>query len=187
MSEVSANPDRQGGGGASHPVAHAPGSPGKRRARFAALAALAALVVVAGFAVWYFALREPEAKNDLERFQGAWQIAVATGGEPRKTDNVVRVSGDRWEYAAGPTTKAYRVTLNEAANPKEIDLELLDKVGLIGAPVKMHGVYAFDGNKTVRVRLGTAYEPRPATLDDPDGGVLVLTKVKPEQDAQQKK
>jgi uncharacterized protein (TIGR03067 family) len=152
--------------------------PGKKR-RLAAVAALLALAVaLAAVAVWYFAIREREPRNDLERFQGDWQIAVATGGEPRRTNNAIRVTGDRWEYVTDATTKAYRVTLNETANPKEIDLELLDVAGLRGARVKMHGVYAFDGNKTVRVRINVTTEPRPATLDEPDANVWVLTKVK---------
>jgi uncharacterized protein (TIGR03067 family) len=98
---------------------------------------------------------------------------------------VIRVSGDRWEYVAGQTVvKAYHLTLNEAANPKQIDLELLDTAGLRGAPVKMHGIYAFDGNTTARVLLGPASEPRPESLDDTDGGVQILTKVKFDEAAQ---
>jgi uncharacterized protein (TIGR03067 family) len=148
---------------------------GKKGRRFVRLAAVALLLAVGGFPVWYFAIREPEPRNDLERFQGDWKLTV--GG--RDTPNAVRVAGDRWQYVAGGEDgKAYRLTLNEAADPKQIDLELLDTVGLRGAPVKMHGVYAFDGNKTVRVRIEPALLPRPATLDDPDAVVWVLTKVK---------
>ena len=51
------------------------------------------------------------------------------------------------------------MTLNESANPKQIDLDLIDTKGLRGAAVKLHGVYAFDNNKTVRIRLDPALEP----------------------------
>ena len=59
------------------------------------------------------------------------------GDQKRETDNAIRVAGDSWEYVTATTSKAYRVTLNDAANPKQIDLELLDTAGLRGAPVKM--------------------------------------------------
>jgi len=159
--------------------------PNRNRSLFAA--AVVSLVAVAALAVWYFAIREREPTSDLERLQGEWQIAVATGREPRQTNNAIRVAGDRWEYVTVAASKAYRVKLNEAARPKEIDLELLDTTGLRGAPVKMHGVYVFEGNKTVRVRINDTTEPRPTTLDDPDANVWVLTKVKLEPDALPKK
>jgi len=140
------------------------------------LGPIVALLATGAAATWYFAFREGEPKNDLERFQGEWQVSR----DGKETPNVIRVSGDNWEYVGG---KAYRMTLNESA--KEIDLELIDASGLVGAPVKMHGNYAFVGNKTVRVKIGPALEPRPF-LEESDGGVLVLTKVKLEPDALQK-
>jgi uncharacterized protein (TIGR03067 family) len=141
---------------------------------FVRLAPVIGLLAIGGVAVWYFVLREPEARNDLERFQGEWQISR----EGKETPNAVRVNGDTWEYVGG---KAYRMTLDESANPKQIDLELIDTTGLRGAAVKMHGVYVFDGNKTIRVRINPASEPRPTTLDDPDATVWVLTRVKLER------
>lgn len=145
--------------------------------------AVVALVVLAALAVWYFAVREPEPRNDLERFQGEWRITVAAGGQKRGTDNAVRVSGDRWESITPATSRAYRVAVNESASPKQIDLELLDTAGLRGAPVKMHGIYSFDGNRSARVVMGPANEPRPTNLDDPEGTVWLLTKVKLEEKA----
>lgn len=145
--------------------ASAPRSPGRRWL----LAALVVLVV-AGFAGWYWGLREPEPRNDFERFQGDW--SVAAGGREGRT--AIRVIGDRWEYVGG---KAYRLTLHDDADPKQIDLEPLDLPKLVGPPPRLHGVYAFDDNRTVRVILGPAILPRPTALDDPDV-VLVLTKVK---------
>jgi uncharacterized protein (TIGR03067 family) len=135
----------------------------------APLAGLVVLVGLVGLAVWYFLIREPEPRNDLERFQGDWAVSAAGRG-PR---NAIRVSGDRWEYVGG---KAYRMTLNEAANPKEIDLEPLDLPKLVGPPPRLHGVYEFEGNNSVRVILGPAILPRPKSLADPDV-ILVLTKV----------
>ena len=157
------------------PAAGTAAPPGKKPRRLRLAAAIALLLAAGGFAVWYFAVREPEPRNDLERFQGDWKLTI----DGRDTPNAVRIAGDRWQYVAGGADgKAYRLTLNEAADPKQIDLELLDTAGLRGAPVKMHGVYAFDGNKTVRVRIEPAILPRPTTLDDPDAVVWVLTKVK---------
>ena len=132
------------------------------------LGPIVALLAVGG-AVWYFALREPEPRNDLERFQGEWQIT--RDGED--TPNAVRVKGDTWEYVGG---KAYRMTLNESA--REIDLELIDTTGLVGAAVKMHGLYAFTDNRIVRVLIRDTSRPRPTVLDDPDELPLTLKKVK---------
>jgi hypothetical protein len=139
---------------------------------FVRIAPIVALLAVGGAAVWYFALREPEPRNDAERFQGDWQIT--RDGKP--TPNAVRVEGDTWEYVGG---KVYRMTLNEPA--KEIDLDLIDTTGLVGAPVKMHGIYAFSDNRSIRVLIRPALRPRPKTLDDTDEMPLELKKVKLEQ------
>jgi uncharacterized protein (TIGR03067 family) len=134
-----------------------------------------------GFAVWYFAIRQPEPKNDLERFQGEWKLTDARQRsiESEEVRLAVRVTGDTWTYvAAGRGGRAYRVTLNEAADPKEIDLELIDTAGLRGPAPKLRGVYAFEGNTKVRVRLNDLTQPRPKSLDEADATDWVLTKVK---------
>jgi len=147
------------------------GSPRKLRL----LGAVVLLGVLAGFATWYAFIREAEPRNDLERFKGDWQVSVAG----RDTPNVVRVEGDRWQYQAGPTDgKTYRLTVNEGADPREIELELIDAPKLKGPAVKIRGVYAFDGNNTVRLRINPATQPRPKTLDDTDAMEWVLTRVK---------
>ena len=139
------------------------------------LGPIVALLAVGGAAVWCFAFRESEPKNDLERFQGEWRITR----DGKDTPNAVRVSGDTWEYVGG---KAYRMTLNEPA--KEIDLELIDTTGLVGAAVKMHGLYAFTDNRTVRVLIRDTSRRRPTVLDDPDEVSLVLKRVKLERNPQ---
>jgi uncharacterized protein (TIGR03067 family) len=142
------------------------------------LAPIIAILAVGGAGVWYFAIREPEPRNDVERFQGEWQITR----DGKETPNAVRVVGDTWEYVGG---KAYRMTLNEAA--KEIDLELIDTSGLVGAPVKMHGIYAFTDNRSVRVLIRPALRPRPKSLDDPDEMPLEMRKVKLERKPSEEK
>ena len=127
--------------------------------------------MLAGFATWFFFIREGEPKNDAERIRGDWQIAIAG----RDTPNAVIVAGDRWEHQGG---KAYRVTLNEAADPREITLELLDAPKFKGPAVMMHGVYAFEGNNKLRIRIVPGTQPRPKSLDDPDVPEQVLTRVK---------
>jgi uncharacterized protein (TIGR03067 family) len=125
--------------------------------------------------VWFFLIREPEPGNDLERFRGDWQISFAG----RLSPNVVRVEGDHWRYQAGATEgKAYRILLNESAVPKQIDLEPLETAGIRGRLPRLHGIYAFDGNSAVRVRLNDMTEPRPQTLDEPDAIVWTLNRVK---------
>ncbi|MBA4188181.1 MAG: hypothetical protein C0467_09205 [Planctomycetaceae bacterium] len=129
------------------------------------------LGIVAGLGMWFFFIREGEPRNDLERLRGDWQIAIAG----RDTPNAVSVASDRWEHQGG---KAYRVTLNEATDPRGIELELVDAPKLVGPAVKLHGVYAFDGNNKVRIRMAPGTQPRPKTLDDNESPEWVLTRVK---------
>jgi uncharacterized protein (TIGR03067 family) len=144
---------------------------GQKHRSFLLLAAIVLLPAIAGFAVWYFVVREPEPRNDLERFRGEWNLSL----NGRDTPNAIRVTGDRWEYVGG---KVYRIVLNEAANPKEITLEFQNVTGLRGPLPHLHGIYAFDGNQTARLCLSPVSDPRPTTFDDPDAQVQVLTKVK---------
>jgi uncharacterized protein (TIGR03067 family) len=164
-------PPSPGGKGAGG-LGQGPRRWGLRRAAIVGL--LAGAGAGAAVAVWFLVFREPEPRNDVERFQGDWKFST-----PSRPDiTFVRVSGDRWQYISnGTEARAYRMTLNETTDPKQVDLEQLDTQGLSGSMPKLHGIYAFDNNRTVRVRLGPATEPRPTVLDDPDE-VRVLTKVK---------
>jgi uncharacterized protein (TIGR03067 family) len=138
-------------------------------------AALVGVVVVVGFAAWFFFLRGP--RNDLERFEGDWQVSV----HDRVTPMVFRVQEDRWQsHANGVDGPAYRISLNETANPKEIDLDLIDTSNIRGPNPKLHGIYAFEG-ETLRVRVNDTSEPRPTTFDDPDAVVWVLSRVRLEE------
>jgi uncharacterized protein (TIGR03067 family) len=129
------------------------------------------VLTLAGFATWYWVIRDP---GDLNRLQGDWQVSIA--GRP--TPTVIQVTGDRWQSVAnGVAGKPYRITLNPAANPKQIDLDPIETAGLRGPLPKLHGIYAFEGTGTVRVRVNDTTEPRPDTLDDPDAVVWQLTKV----------
>ncbi|MCE9563637.1 MAG: hypothetical protein K8U57_16475 [Planctomycetes bacterium] len=133
------------------------------------------LGVLAGFGAWFFFIRESEPKNDLERFAGDWQVSFAG----RDTQNVIIIQGDQWQHQAGPVEgKAYRITLNEAVNPREIDLEQIETRKMVGPLPKLRGVYAFENNKTVRLRINPGPQPRPKSLDDPDAMEWVLTRVK---------
>lgn len=175
MSETGGDPGASAPGATRPPGATAPGSPVPRDRRLRQVAIGVVLGVLAGFAAWYFLVREPDPRNDLERFRGDWQISVGGRGTP----NVVHVEGDTWRYQAGATEgKTYRVTLKENADPKEIDLELLGAPKLVGPTVKMHGVYQFDGRGSVQMRLNPGTLPRPKSLDDAESTLWVLTRVK---------
>ncbi len=154
-------------------------SRGKRR--LTAVAVLVGLAMVAT-AIWYFAIRESEPRNDAERFQGEWKLVDARQGENAEDEGfrvAVRVTGEQLQFIhGGGEGKAYRFTLNETTDPRQIDLELLNGPKLIGPAVKMHGVYAFDENKSVRLRVRPGTDPRPKTLEDPDATEWLLTRVK---------
>lgn len=143
------------------------------------VAVLLVLAILAGSGVWYGWLSSPA--DDLKRFQGEWKLTDARQ-PPAGPDEVrvgVRVAGDTWQYvAAGRDGKAFRLRLNEGTTPKQIELELLDAAGLKGPPVRLHGVYQFDGPDRVRVRVRAANEPRPESLDDPEATDWVLTRAR---------
>jgi uncharacterized protein (TIGR03067 family) len=183
-SEVGAQkpePSEPGLAAEQRPPSAGTASDGGRARRVRYSAAGAALLAVAAAAIWYFAVREPSYRNDAERFQGEWRITL----NGRETPNAVRVEGEHWEYIASTTgVKAYRFRLNEAADPKEIDLELIDTAGLRGAPVRMHGIYRFDGNRSVKVVMAPGLEPRPRSIDDAEQPVLELRRVKLDRDPQ---
>jgi uncharacterized protein (TIGR03067 family) len=134
-----------------------------------------------GYAVlWYGSLRGPS--DDLGRFQGEWQVDVYG-----RDGGAIRVRGERWTYVAGRQDRlSYRMSLNPAASPKEIELIQLRPDGepavythgpQRGSPVKMHGVYSVNKDGA-RVVLRPGVEPRPTSLDDPgDAQTLTLKRV----------
>jgi uncharacterized protein (TIGR03067 family) len=151
-----------------------------------------ALIGLVGFAVWYFAFRTREARDDAGRFQGEWQLAVpATGrdGAPaaRPKPVTVRVKGDRWVFLVGDTEqKRYTAVLRPGADPKEIDLTLLgpdDKPRMAPrdgkpAPVVIRGIYVIEQNRA-KVAVAPDPEPRPAKFDDAEpAGVWLLERTK---------
>jgi uncharacterized protein (TIGR03067 family) len=141
------------------------------------------VVVLVGLAIWYFVFHEPEPRNDAERFVGEWKLTHRLPGEPDTDEGpvsvAVRVTGDRWQMLVGGREgKAFRLTLDESTNPKGIELELLDTTGLRGRTPKLHGVYAFEGNRKVRVRVRVVTQPRPKFLDDSNATDWLLSRVR---------
>jgi uncharacterized protein (TIGR03067 family) len=133
-------------------------------------------------AVWYWGIREPEPKDDLGRFQGDWKLVIGGRNEEENEDEpprtAVRITGDRWQYlAAGREGKAYRIKLNETADPKEIEMILLDAEGNPVGGYRSYGVYTID-RKTARVLVLPVNKPRPTDFNHPDSVVWELSKVK---------
>jgi uncharacterized protein (TIGR03067 family) len=163
------------------------GTPPKPRDRRPLALAVAALAIVAATVAAYFVLREP--KDDMERLQGEWAIQLpreeGTEGGASGPPLLVRVKGDRWVYVAGGEERSFfRVKLNEAANPKEIDLTRTTPDGKPASStndrgqqeaVVMRGVYAID-KKTLKVSLAPGTQPRPTDLTAPHPAVQTLTK-----------
>jgi uncharacterized protein (TIGR03067 family) len=132
--------------------------------------------VLAAFGVWYFALRGP--KDDLGRWQGEWQLAVATVGRDHKPAArikpvTIRVTGDHWAYVAdGKELSKFAVTLRPGARPKEIDLVRIDRDNN-GKPDVLHGIYEIDGDRA-RLALVPEGDERPTALDPADGPPALL-------------
>lgn len=160
--EVATPPAGSGGASAAPP-------PSKKAVKIGT--ALAVLGLIAG-AVWYFAIRTPEPRDDLERFQGVWHLVTA--GQGNRSAVTVRVTGDRWVYLFGSQEqKKYRLTLRTEANPKEIDLTQLGPDDQPSAFV-LRGIYAFEGDGA-KVLVAPDPLPRPTALgttDDPSVWVL---------------
>jgi uncharacterized protein (TIGR03067 family) len=143
-------------------------------------------VFAVGFGVWYFAIRTPEPRDDLGRFQGEWRLAVpalARGNQPAARGILgvtIRVTGDRWVYLDnGKEQKRYQLQLRPEANPKEIDLVML---GADDRPTDkvIRGVYVIDRDRA-KVLHAPDPDPRPATTDETDpkfeGSVWLLERV----------
>jgi uncharacterized protein (TIGR03067 family) len=146
-------------------------------------------ILACGFAIWYFAIRTPEPRDDFGRFQGEWQLAVPAedrAGKPgaRLKPVTIRVTGDRWVYIVGDKDqKRYTMTLRPEANPKEIDLTQLaaDDKPLIQKwpppprPVVLRGIYTIDRDRA-KVVIAPGDEARPTDLDGTDGWLLERVK-----------
>jgi uncharacterized protein (TIGR03067 family) len=135
-----------------------------------------AVFALFAFGVWYFAIRTT---HDAGRFQGQWQMAVPAtdrDGMPavRAIPGVtIRVSGDRWVYMVGDKQmQGYMMTLRPEANPKEIDLVQLDR-NEQPTQFVLRGIYAVDGDQA-KVVTSIGDEPRPTSLDAPDGATVWL-------------
>jgi uncharacterized protein (TIGR03067 family) len=154
--------------------------------RLGKIAAFVLLLAICGGAIWYWGIYEPEPKDDLGRFQGDWKLTIGDPGENTEEDEspprAIRITGDRWQFLASGKEiegKTFRITLNESATPKEIELTLLDATGNPIGSYRSRGVYTID-RKTARVLVEPVNKPRPTNLDNPgpDANVWVLTKVK---------
>jgi uncharacterized protein (TIGR03067 family) len=146
--------------------------------------AVAVVAAAVGVAVWYFAIRTPEPRDDLGRFQGDWTLAVPAGTRDaravRPKPAIVRVTGDRWAYVIdGKVIQRYAITLRPDADPKEIDLAMLGADDRPNGKV-IRGVYAIDRDRA-KVAHAPDPDPRPTTTDEtaPDaaGTVWLLERV----------
>jgi uncharacterized protein (TIGR03067 family) len=150
----------------------------QRRKRFGRVVLIVLILTVCGGAVWYWGIREPEPKDDLGRFQGDWKQTPDArnnkDGEAEAFPIAVHVTGDNWQYiVGGKGLKTFRITLNETASPKEIDLTLLNAEGKPIGEYGSHGIYTINRNEA-RIVVAPAYLPRPKGFDDPESIVWVL-------------
>jgi uncharacterized protein (TIGR03067 family) len=150
----------------------------KRRKWHVAGGAGVLLLLIVG--LWFVFIRTPAAKEDHAAIQGEWRLTRMEGDDGQLG---VRVDGDRWAYVVGGReATVWRVELNPAADPKEIELTQIERGGQAvkvsaGSDAKMVGVYSVDG-KTLRVALAPHHNGRPKALDDPDAQTLTLTRAK---------
>lgn len=168
------------------PAAQLPAAPRfgpwlKRNRGIALGGSVAALLL--GVGAWFAFIREPGPKPDPVAIQGEWRI-TKLGGTPGQDDGqmTVRVQGDRWTYVVnGKDATTWRMELKPDADPRAIDLTLLERNGepiQVKGPVpKQLGVYEVD-RKTLRVALAPEFNGRPKGFDDPDAPALLLNKAK---------
>ena len=124
------------------------------------------LLALVAFAVWYFAIRTPEPRDDIGRFQGEWKLTIAD--RTRQAPVSVRVTGDTWVWLVGDKEqRRYAITLRPDADPKEIDLTQLGPDGKQTAFV-LRGIYTIDGDGA-KVLAVPGSQPRPTTFDAADG------------------
>ncbi len=148
------------------------------------------LIGVCGAAAWYWGIREAEPRDDIGRFQGDWKLASGMREIKEGNEEVfpiaVQINGDCWQYlVGGKELKRFRITLNETASPKEIDLALIDAEGKPIGEYRSQGIYTIDRN-TARIVVNPVYKPRPKVFDDPDAVVWALTRVKLELPAERR-
>ncbi|MBP3957211.1 TIGR03067 domain-containing protein [Gemmata sp. G18] len=136
---------------------------------------MAAVAGVVAVAVWYFAIRTPEPRDDFGRFQGEWKLTVAD--RAKQAPITVRVSGDKWTWLVGGTDqKRYAMALRPDTSPKEIDLTQLapddspqqERRDGKFVPVVLRGIYTVEGDK-VKVVTAPNPHPRPTAFDATDG------------------
>lgn len=153
-----------------------PPAPKPKASPFRALAVAAGLVLV-GLGVWYFALRGPT--DDPGRWRGEWQVSVRTVGPDGQLAQLarpgvtIRVTGTEWQYRFGEKdAKRYTAVLRPEANPKEVDLTMLDREGKPTQFV-LRGIYELERNRA-RVATAPDPDPRPTEFEAADGGTVWL-------------
>lgn len=154
----------------------------RSRRRLGRIVAIVALLLACAGATWYWAIYEPEPKDDLGRFQGDWKLISGARdeneGDDRLPPKVVRIAGDRLKFLmGGKEGKTFRIELNETASPKEIELTLLDAHGNPAGGYRSRGIYTIDRH-IARLILEPVNKPRPRDFNDPDSVVWELSRVK---------
>jgi uncharacterized protein (TIGR03067 family) len=133
--------------------------------------------------------KAPTARDELQRFQGTWQVeAWSEGGKPLSAADLkkrgVFFGGNVFVFRRdGKVYQAGSVQLEPGRSPRTVNLSVKDGEGKDGV---MLGVYAFDGG-TLRLSFDPSGQARPKGFDaDPEAGFAVVTLTKPKPPADEK-
>jgi uncharacterized protein (TIGR03067 family) len=116
----------------------------------------------------------PEAKTDLERLQGTWNLVSATqGGQVLPQDKVKQTTivfkGDTFRFPSSAeyaTSRAGTIKLDETKSPKEMDAISTEKEVMLG-------IYVLQ-EKGYKVCFAPAGKPRPTEFNStPENGYIL--------------
>ncbi len=118
----------------------------------------------------------PAAREELEKFQGAWEFVSLEVDGDRKPDAdfkkyTVVFKGDQWTVSEGTNVAAQTtIVLDPTANPKSIDA--FPPAGK-GQPI--HGIYLLAGDKLTICDRGEDNGDRPTAFGtEPNSGLVLI-------------
>jgi uncharacterized protein (TIGR03067 family) len=138
--------------------------------RYVSLASVAVFVLTSAIASGEPAKAEDARAADLKALQGKWKVtkAVKQGDEEKGDDKVELVIADSTAklFDHGKHVMTWKLAINPATSPKEIDVTVHDEVEKDEKDVTTPGIYQLkDGRLTLCIGIAEATKERPKTFD----------------------